>query len=77
MNTLRRGVLGVAALVLIAGSPAPVAAETAMGNRPLSFVEFSALPDNHGAPLRLIQRKYEEYRSGRVARTTLDVSRLR
>lgn len=63
------GVLAAAPLFAVEGSSA--------SKGTLSVIEFSRLPENHGAPARVLQRQYEEYRSGRLPVTTLDTSRMR
>ena len=45
--------------------------------KPLSVIQFSDAVENHGSHFKLIQRKYDDYRSGRLPRPTLEASRLR
>lgn len=66
-------VLAVAVLTSV-----PAYAETGVGSgKTLSIIEFSTLPQNHGLRGRVLDRKYEEYRQGRVPRTTLSTSNIR
>lgn len=62
------------ALVLMTGTA--VYAESATGGM-LSKIEFSALPENHGVPQRVIEQKYDAYRQGRLPVTTLEASSIR
>lgn len=69
------GVLAVVALMLAA---VPVFAESAgTDQKPLSIIQFSRLSENRGVDGRLLARKYEEYRQGRVPRPTLSASDMR
>ncbi len=71
-------VLGALLLLLIASAPAFAAIE-AKGEttKPLSFIEFSALPQNYGTHGRTLEWKFNEYRKGRLPVSTLDVSQMR
>ena len=70
-------ILGFLLLGVMLVAPA-MAADTGSGTGTLSVIQFQSLPENHGMPQRVIQRRYEEYRGGRyVPATTLDASRVR
>lgn len=74
-----RVLLGLAVGLLLAAAPgyADVQAKLETG-KPLSILEFSKLPQNHGTPLgRVKEWKYSEYRKGRIPVSTLDTSRMR
>ena len=66
----------VAVLVVLGGTPV-YANDAASSGKLFSFIEFSAAPENHGAPQRVLQHRYEGYRQGRFAVTTLDVQHIR
>ncbi len=67
-----------AVLVLIVLGGAPAYAQTgAASEGTLSIIEFSRLPENRGLQDRILDRKYDEYRHGRVPRTTLSASNVR
>ena len=68
-------ILGVAVLAVLFAAPAYATGEGA--SRSMSYVEFVTAPENHGAPLRTIQKRFEDYKSGRLPAATLDVSRIR
>ena len=53
------------------------AGEGAGSAQQLTFVQFSGASENRGISGRLLDRRYEEYRSGRFAVTTLDTAHLR
>lgn len=44
----------------------PALAEVVDTEKPFSVIQFSALPENRGLSGRLLDRKYEEYRQGRL-----------
>ena len=70
--------IAFAVLGLMVLGVAPAFAETAgASDRTLSIIEFSALPQNHGLSGRVLDRKYDDYRSGRVPVTTLSASNIR
>ena len=72
-NILASGILAV----FVLGS-APVYAETVgVAGSILSYVEFQDIPENHGIHGRLLDQKYDAYRSGRVPQTTLSTSNIR
>lgn len=75
MKNMAKFVGAVSVLALLA-SPAFAAGEGA-ADKLLSITQFAALPDNHGAHFRMIQRRYEEYRKGRWVPSTLTVEKLR
>ena len=56
---------------------APVYAGTGSSGKLLSSIEFSSVPENRGMPQRVIDKRYDEYRSGRFAVTTLDTAHIR
>lgn len=53
------------------------AAVSGSGSKALSYVEFTSLPENNGAPYRVVQKRYEDYRQGRLPITTLNASEIR
>ena len=57
--------------------PAFAAEATGTSEKPMSTLQFSELTQNHGLSGRVLDRKYEEYRSGRVPLATLEPSRMR
>ena len=69
-------VLAVAALMLVGALPA-FAEPVARTEKPLSIFQFSRLPENHSLQGRVLERKYQAYRQGRIPRTTLSVSSMR
>ena len=73
-------IFALAAVAVLSSSPAfalETAAGSGTGGRLLSSVEFAQVPENHGMPQRVVDRRYEEYRQGRLPVTTLDASRIR
>ena len=52
------------AVLMLSGVPV-YAGTSGRGDRTLSYIEFSDLPQNHGLRGRILDRKYEEYRRGR------------
>ena len=71
-------VIGALLLLLAASVPAYAAVEAAGGTaKTLSFIEFSALPQNYGIHGRTLEWKFNEYRKGRLPVSTLDVSHMR
>lgn len=67
--------VAIVAVMGLAAVPGYAATERAAGT--LSVIEFSNLPENRGVSGRMLDRRYEEYRQGRVPQTTLDVSNIR
>lgn len=67
----------IALMFVVAFFAAPVYAETGSSGKLLSSIEFSSVPENRGMPQRVIDRRYEEYRNGRFAVTTLDTAHIR
>ena len=61
----------VTVLVMLGGAPV-YANDAASSGKLLSFIEFSGVPENHGVPQRVLQHRYDDYRQGRFAVTTLD-----
>ena len=60
--------LKVMLVLALVGMAIPAYAETSSSagtGKSLSIVQFGQLPENHGAPSRLVQRRYEDYRAGR------------
>ena len=53
------------------------ALESAGNAKQLTIIQFSEAPENRGISGRLLERRYDEYRSGRFAVTTLDTAHLR
>lgn len=53
------------------------AVESAGSTKTLSIIQFSEAPENRGIHGRLLERRYQEYRNGRFAVTTLDTAHLR
>ena len=47
------------------------------GSKTLSYVEFTSIPENHGMPYRVVQKRYEDYRQGLFPIATLDTSKIR
>ena len=70
-------ILGSLFLIVVLVAPALANDAGVSTTKPLSIIEFSRLPENGGLVNRMLERKYEEYRHGRVPRTTLDVSNIR
>jgi hypothetical protein len=74
-----RALFGLVVGLLLAAAPvyADVQAKLETG-KPLSILEFSSLPQNHGTAFgRQMEWKYNEYRKGRIPVSTLDISRMR
>ena len=70
-------IIGFLFLMVVLVTPV-LASDTGAGTGSLSAIQFSSLPENHGMPQRVIQKRYNDYRSGRyVPVSTLDVSRVR
>ena len=69
--------LGLVAVLLVMGGTPVYANDAASSGKLLSFIQFSEAPENHGAPQRVLQHRYEEYRQGRFAVTTLDAQHIR
>jgi hypothetical protein len=67
----------IALMLAAAFFAAPVYAKTESSGKVLSYLEFSAAPENRGMPQRAIDRRYYEYRNGRFAVTTLDAEHIR
>lgn len=72
---MKKLILALAILSVIASLPA-YAAEGAAA-KTLSYIEFSRLDQNRGLDSKLVTRKYQEYRSGRLPVTTLDTASMR
>lgn len=53
------------------------AVESVSSTKPMSIIEFSQAKENRGIQGRLLERRYQEYRNGRFAVTTLDTAHLR
>ncbi len=71
-------IIGALFLAVLFVTPAFAGDAGVSTTKPLSIIEFQSLPENHGMTWRVIQRRYEEYRSGRyVPTSTLDTSRMR
>ena len=69
--------LGFAVVLMVLGTAPMLAyAESASGAK-LSLIEFSAVRENHGASERVIEKRYEDYRQGRFAVTSLDTQHMR
>ena len=66
----------IAVLVVMGGTPV-YANEAASSGKFLSIIEFSQLRENHGVEGRMLDRRYDEYRQGRFAVTTLDTQHVR
>ncbi|MBI3252830.1 MAG: hypothetical protein HYZ52_05935 [Candidatus Omnitrophica bacterium] len=64
-------------MVLTVLGAVPVYAEGVSGSQTVSFIDFSAAPENYGAPQRLLQKRYDDYRQGRFVITTLDTQHMR
>lgn len=70
------GLLFLAVFVLAGFAQAAV--EGKGSEKPLTFIQFSALPENRGLHGRWLQHRYEDYRKGRfIPKTTLEVSEMR
>ncbi len=65
-------VMGLLAMI----ATSAYAVESAGGAK-LSIIQFSEAPENRGIHGRMLDRRYEEYRNGRFAVTTLDTAHLR
>ena len=72
---MKKTLVGMFLLALMA-MPA-YAVEGTTAGKTMSYIEFSSIPENHGASLRLVQKRYEDYRQGKFPVATLDTSRLR
>ena len=70
-------VLGLVAVLVVLGGTAAYANDASSSGKLLSFIQFSEAPENYGTPQRVLQRRYEEYRQGRFAVTTLDAQHMR
>ena len=70
-------ILGLVAVLVVLGGTPVYANDAASGGKLLPFIQFSEAPENHGAPQRILQHRYEEYRQGRFAVTTLDAQHMR
>ncbi len=64
-------------MFVVAFFAAPVYADSGSSAKLLSYIQFNAAPENRGMPQRVIDRRYEEYRSGRFAVTTLNTANIR
>ena len=69
--------LGFAAVLVVLGGTPVYANDAASSGKLLSFIQFSEAPENHGAPQRVLQHRYDDYRQGRFAVTTLDAEHIR
>lgn len=73
------GLLAVMFVMLVGSMPVYAAVEGSStgATKPISFVEFKTLPGNYGVPEKALNKRYEDYRKGRLPIATLDVSRMR
>ena len=69
--------LGFIAVLVVLGGTTAYANDAASSGKLLSFTQFSEAPENHGAPQRVLQHRYDDYRQGRFAVTTLDAEHIR
>ncbi len=70
--------LKVVALVsVILTGTMPAFAEVVGTGKPLSSIQFSERSENRGLSGRVLDRKYQEYRQGRLPRTTLSTASIR
>ena len=69
--------LGLIAVLVVLGGVPVYANDAASSGRLLSFTQFSEAPENHGVHGGVLQRRYDEYRHGRFAVTTLDTQHIR
>ena len=69
--------LGLIAVLVVLGGTPVYANDAASSGKILSFIQFSEVPENHGAPQRVLQKRYDDYRQGRFAVTTLDAQHIR
>ena len=69
--------LGLVAVLVVLGGTPVYANDAASSGKLLSFIQFSEAPENHGAPQRVLQHRYDDYRQGRFAATTLDAEHIR
>ena len=69
--------LGLIAVLVVLGVTPVHANDMASSGKFLSFIQFSEAPENHGAPWRVLQKRYDDYRQGRFAVTTLDAQHIR
>lgn len=72
---MKKLILAVAVLSTLASLP--VYAGEGAAVKTLSYIEFSGLPQNRGVDSKIVNRKYQEYRSGRLPATTLDTASMR
>ena len=70
-------VFGIMMVLVVLGGMSVYANDAASSGKLLSFIQFSQAPENHGAPQRVLQRRYDDYRQGRFAVTTLDAEHIR
>ena len=69
--------LGLIAVLVVLGVVPAYANDMASSGKLLSFTQFSEVPENHGVHGRVLERRYDEYRHGRFAVTTLDAQHIR
>ena len=72
-----KSLLGLIVVLVVLGGTPVYANDAASSGKILSFIEFSGAPENHGTPQRVLQYRYDEYRRGRFAVTTLDAQHMR
>ena len=74
----RVAMLAIACGVLV-GTPVFAAMDKAGDVGKMSFVEFSQMPQNHGAHWKVIRKNYETYLGtlGKAPKVTLNKTRLR
>lgn len=68
-------VIAVVSVMLVGTVPA--IAEVAGAEKPLSILQFSELSESRGLSGRVLDGRYQEYRQGRVPRTTLSTANVR
>ena len=69
-------VMAIVSMMLVGAMPAFAEGVGSVG-APLSSIQFSELSENRGLSGRLLDRKYQEYRQGRLPRTTLSTTSIR
>ena len=71
--------LGLLVVLVVLGGTSVYAndASSVGGGKLLSIIQFSDAAENSGVHGRILERRYEEYRQGRFAVTTLDTQHIR
>jgi hypothetical protein len=70
--------LALAFGLMVLSAPAVVcSAEDVSSGKLLTYVEFSSIPENRAIPKRLLDKRFEDYRNGWFAVSTLETERMR